>query len=364
MALEFAERIRRIPKYPVAAGYDLGRGVAMLSSNESPFAPLPEVLDAIGRVVAGSNRYPNPSYQPLRQALADRYGVAPERIALGNGSCDILLSAGEALLEPGAELVYAWPAFSEYLHLAPASGARAIQVPLDGQDRHDLKRMADEITVATRLVLICNPNNPTSTAVGLEQVEALLERCPPHVCVILDEAYAEFSLALGDTYASVELLRKWPNLVVLRTFSKVYGLAGLRAGYALCGATDSRQAVDQVRQPFHLNIAAQAAAVEALRHQDAVERRVQRTLAARLGLEQELSQLDVTVAASDANFLWVRIADGDEGAERERVVVDGLAKRGVLVRAGSSLGGAGALRVTVGTPEENGRFVAALRDLL
>jgi histidinol-phosphate aminotransferase len=364
MALEFAERIRRIPSYPVASGYDLGRDMAMLQSNESPFGPVPEVIEAVGRAVSGSNRYPDPSYQPLRRALADRYGVPPERIALGNGSCEILLAAGEALLEPGAELVYAWPAFSEYLHLAPASGARAIQVPLDGEDRHDLERMAQEITVATRLVLICNPNNPTSTSHGLERVVDLLERCPSHVCVILDEAYAEFSLALGDTYASVELLRQYPNLVLLRTFSKVYGLAGLRVGYGLCGSAEFRTAVDQVRQPFHLNIAAQAAAVEALKRQDAVEQRVAHTLAARLGLVQELEELDVRVADSDANFIWVRVAEGEDAADRERVVVEGLAERGVLVRAGSSLGGPGALRVTVGTPEENARFAAALRDLL
>jgi histidinol-phosphate aminotransferase len=367
MALEFAERIRRIPRYPVASGYDLGRDVAMLASNETPFGPVPEVLEAVGRAVAGANRYPDPSYQPLRRALSDRYGVAPERIALGNGSCEILLAAGEALLEPGAELVYGWPAFSEYLHLGPASGATAIAVPLDAQDRHDLERMAQEITVATRLVLICNPNNPTSTSWDLDAVQALLERIPPQVCVILDEAYAEFSLALGDTYASVELLRRYPNLVILRTFSKVYGLAGLRAGYALCGAPEFRQAVEQVRQPFHLNVAAQAAAVEALKHQDAVEQRVAHTLAARLGLVQELEGMGVRVAESDANFLWVHAAEDDdesERAERERAIVAGLAERGVLVRAGSSLGGPGALRVTVGTPEENGRFVAALRDLL
>ena len=274
MPLEFAQRLRRIPVYPVAAGYDLGREVALLASNESAFGPVPEVFDAVANALSHANRYPDPSYQTLRRALADRYGVPPERIALGNGSCDILLAAAEALLEPGAELVYAWPAFSIYPHLAATSGARALQIPLDSEDRHDLEAMAREITVATRLVLVCNPNNPTSTARGLEEIEALLERCPPHVCVVLDEAYAEFSLALGDTYASVELLRRWPNLVVLRTFSKVYGLAGLRAGYALCGAPEFRQAVDQVRQPFYLNVAAQAAATEALRHQYAVEQRV------------------------------------------------------------------------------------------
>src|SRR5947209_998007 len=205
--IEFAQRIRRIPVYPVASGYDLGEDVAMLASNECYFEPLPEVVQAAQAAVTRVNRYPDPSYSPLRRAVADRYELPPERIALGNGSCDILLAAGEALLEPGAEVVYAWPAFSVYPHLAAASGARAIEVPLDSEDRHDLEAIAAEVTVATRLVLICNPNNPTSTAVELDEVRALLERIPPHVCVILDEAYAEYSLRLGDPFASLELLR-------------------------------------------------------------------------------------------------------------------------------------------------------------
>jgi histidinol-phosphate aminotransferase len=360
MALEFAERIRRIPSYPVASGYNLGDDVAMLASNECAFAPAPEVLEAIQRAVAGAHRYPDPSYSPLRRALSDRYGVPPERIALGNGSCDILLAAGEALLEPGAEVVYAWPAFSEYPHLAAASGARAVQVPLDSEDRHDLEAMAREVTVATRLVLICNPNNPTSTALGLEPIAEFLERVPSHVCVVLDEAYCEFSLSLGDPYASVDLLRRWPNLVILRTFSKVYGLAALRAGYALCGDAAFRQALDLVRQPFHLNAAAQAAAVEALRHQDGVERRVTETLAARLGLEQDVRDLGLWVAESDANFIWTHLPEGVD----EAALVRGLRERGILVRAGASLGREGALRVTVGLPDENSRFVAALGELL
>jgi histidinol-phosphate aminotransferase len=186
MAIEFAERIRRIPAYPLAAGYDLGADIAMLASNESCFAASIEVLDAANRAMTGVHRYPDPSYRPLRQALADRYGIPRERIALGNGSCDILLAAGEALLEPGAEVVYAWPAFSVYPHLAAASGATAIPVALDGRDRHDLHAIAAEITVATRLVLICNPNNPTSTALGLDEIEAFLAKVPSHACVILD----------------------------------------------------------------------------------------------------------------------------------------------------------------------------------
>jgi histidinol-phosphate aminotransferase len=332
----------------------------MLASNESCFAPAPGVVEAALRALSGVHRYPDPAYAPLRQALSDRYGVPRERIALGNGSCDILLAAGEALLEPGAEVVYAWPAFSIYPHLAAASGARAIEVALDDDDRHDLDAMAAEITVATRLVLICNPNNPTSTSLPLDEVARFMEKVPRHVCVILDEAYCEFALALGDTYASLDLLRRWPNLVLLRTFSKAYGLAGLRVGYGLCGSEDFRTAVDQVRQPFYLNMAAQAAAVEALRHQDEVERRVTHTVAARVELMDGLRALGLWVAECDANFIWTHLPKAAVEAE----VISGLQARGVLVRAGAALGREGSLRVTVGTDAENGRFLGALGDLL
>jgi histidinol-phosphate aminotransferase len=360
MAIEFGQRIHRIPAYPLAAGYDLGADVAMLASNESCFAPAPEVIEAAQRALAATHRYPDPSYAALRGALSDRYGIPPDRIAVGNGSCDILLSAGEALLEPGAEVVYAWPAFSVYPHLAAASGARAIEVPLDDEDRHDLDAMAAEITAATRLVVVCNPNNPTSTSLPLEAIQEFMARVPRHVCVILDEAYCEFALALGDTYTSLELLRQWPNLVLLRTFSKAYGLAGLRIGYGLCGSTDFRAAVDQVRQPFYLNMAAQAAAVQALRHQDEVERRVTHTVAARLELTAGLRELGLWVAESDANFVWTHLPEDSVEAD----VVSGLAQRRVLVRAGGALGRERSLRVTVGTAAENARFLAALSELI
>ncbi len=360
MALEFAEKTRRIPVYPVAAGYDLGSEVAMLASNETAYGPLEPVVEAARRAVIGANRYPDPSYSQLRQALADRYGVPWERIALGAGSCDLILAAGEALLEPGAEVVYAWPAFSVYPHLGAASGARAIEVPLTAAAFHDLDAIAAEVTVATRLVLVCNPNNPTSTALPLEQVEAFLEQIPDHVCVILDEAYVEFSLTIGDPFASLPLLDRYPNLVILRSFSKVYGLAGLRVGYGLCGSESFRIAVDQVRQPFYLTSAAQAAAVEALRHQDEVERRVVRSVATRVTVTARLRERGLWVADSDANFLWVRVAeDGDDGP-----VVAALKDHGVLVRAGSALGGPGFVRVTLGTEAENERFLSALAEVL
>jgi histidinol-phosphate aminotransferase len=355
--VEFAECIRRIPVYPVAAGYDLGADVAMLASNETPFAPMRPVVEAAARALAGANRYPDPSYEPLRRALSDRYSIPTSRIALGNGSCNILMSAGEALLEPGAELVYAWPAFSVYPHLAAASGAREIRVPLDDDHRHILDAMLAEITVATRLVLICNPNNPTSTALPIEEIAAFLDKVPRYVCVILDEAYVEFSLVVGDPLASLELLKRHNNLILLRTFSKVYGLAGLRVGYALCGSPEFRTAVDQVRQPFYLNVGAHAAAVEALKHQDEVDHRVELTIAARSKLVAGVEELGLWVAESDANFIWIALPEGVEEAD----VATTLIENGVLVRGGGSLGNANHFRVTVGTDAENEKFAGAMR---
>ncbi|MDP9383774.1 MAG: histidinol-phosphate transaminase [Actinomycetota bacterium] len=359
MALEFAQKIRRIPVYPAAAGYGTEGPVAKLASNESPFGPLPSVAEAAARALAGVNRYPDPTNGALRAALSARHGVAANRIAIGNGSCDVLLAAGDALLEPGAELVYAWPSFSVYPHLAAASGARAIEVPLDDDHRHDLEAMRAEVTVATRLVIVCNPNNPTSTALPLPDLADFVADLPRSVAVILDEAYCEFNL-LQDPDESIDLLRKHTNLVLLRTFSKIYGLAGLRVGYALCGSEDLPLAVDQVRQPFFCNAAAQAAAVEALRHQDEVVRRVERNLAERLTLEDGLRALGLDAAESQANFVWFDLGDGVE----EPDVVRGLAERGVLVRAGTPLGREGALRVTVGAEDENERFLEALGELL
>jgi histidinol-phosphate aminotransferase len=362
MPLEFSERVRRIPVYPAASAYALPEDVALLASNESPDPPLPEVVEAVTQVLGGVNRYPDPTNAKLRGALSDRYDVPASRIAIGNGSCDILLAAGEALLEPGAELVYAWPSFSVYPHLAAASGARAIEVPVDDRHLHDLDAMAAEITAATRLVLVCNPNNPTSTALPLSEITAFIEQVPRHVCVLLDEAYCEFN-TLDDPDASLDLLARHPNLVLLRTFSKVHGLCGLRVGYALCGSDEFVTAVNQVRQPFFCNAAAQAAAIEALKHTDAVHARVERTIVARLEMEDGLNELGITPADSQANFCWFDLP-GAGGSEFEAAIVDGLAQRGVLVRAGAALGRAGALRVTYGTPQQNQRFLDALKDLL
>ena len=359
MALEFSERVQRIPVYPAAEGYALGSDIAMLASNESPDVPPPEVIEAIARAASGLNRYPDPTSKELRSALAQRYGVPVGRIAVGNGSTDILLAAGQVLLEPGAEMVYAWPSFSIYPHMAALSGARQLEVQLDKDHRHDLDSMLREISVATRLVIICNPNNPTSTALPLAEIKAFINEVPHHACVIIDEAYCEFNL-LNDPDESVELLNTHPNLVLMRTFSKTYGLSGLRVGFALCGSEQLRLALDQVRQPFSCNAAAQAAATEALKHQDEVARRVERTLAGRITLDEGLRELGFSPAESQANFVWFDLGEDADDQEVVRLLKD----RGVLVRSGSSLGRAGALRVTVGTEAGNQLFLQKFSEIV
>jgi len=355
----FAEKLRRMPHYepgmhPGEAREAFEReDVVKLASNESPFPPHPDVVAEIERAATELNRYPDSSARVLRRRIAERFDTDPARVAVGNGSCEILLAAAEALCEDGAEIVYAWPAFSIYPHLSALSGAREIRVPLADGYLHDLDAMLEAITAATQLVLICNPNNPTATHLEAERVGAFMEGVPDAVTVVLDEAYIDFQVN-DDPDATVDLLARFPNLVVLRTFSKVYGLAGLRAGYALC-STAFREAVDAVRQPFSVNALAQAAAAEAILHQDDVAQRVERTIVERVAVEEGVRGLGFETAESQANFSWVSLGDRDEGE-----VIESLGQAGVIVRGGTPLGGPGHIRVTYGTGAENKRFLEAL----
>jgi histidinol-phosphate aminotransferase len=351
--LEFNDRVRAIPVYPAASTYAFDGELVKLASNETPFAPHPQVLEAVEAQLRTLNRYPDPAKATLRRRLSERTGVDPGRIAIGNGSCELLLAGAEAMLEPGAEVVYAWPSFSIYPHLAAMSGARAITVPLNEAQEHDLEAMANEVTAATRMLIVCNPNNPTATALPPAALDGLLTAVPRNVAVILDEAYIEFCTT-QDPDESLDLLKRHPNLILLRTFSKVYGLCGLRVGYAL-GSEEFRLAVDRVRQPFSVNALALAAATEALNHQDEVERRVEQTAIERMHVESELEERGFETTDSQANFSWVSLGERDEDE-----VVDGLAKLGVIVRAGGALGQDGWMRVTYGTRRENDRFLAAL----
>jgi histidinol-phosphate aminotransferase len=355
--IEFNSRIADIPVYPAASTYAFEGELVKLASNETPFAPHPQVLEAVEQGLRTLNRYPDPAKSALRRRLSERTGVPVGRIAIGNGSCELLLAAADAMLEPGTEVVYAWPSFSIYPHMAAMSGSRAVTVPLNDAGEHDLEAMAREVTVATRIVIVCNPNNPSATALAPDLIDAFVAELPRHVAVILDEAYIEFS-TLQDPDESLDLLARHPNLVILRTFSKVYGLCGLRVGYSL-GDERFRNAVDQVRQPFSVNALAQVAATEALRHVDELERRVEQTVIERVYVESELAERGLETTDSQANFSWVALGDRDEDE-----IVDGLAQRGVIVRAGKALGESGRLRVTYGTRAENDRFLAALDELV
>ena len=355
--IEFNRRVEEIPVYPMASTYAFDGELVKLASNETPYAPHPQVLEAIEAHLRTLNRYPDPEKSLLRRRISERTGVPTGNVAVGNGSCELLLAAAEAMLEPGAEVVYAWPSFSIYPHLAAMSGATAIAVPLTEAGEHDLAAMAAQVTAATRLVIVCNPNNPSAAAFAPATIDAWVAELPRRVAVVVDEAYVEFS-SLQDPDDSLALVERHPNLVLLRTFSKVYGLCGLRVGYAL-GPESFRLAVDRVRQPFSVNALAQAAAVEALSHQDEVERRVEQNAIERLHVESALAERGLDTTDSQANFSWVLLGDRDEDA-----IVDGLARQGVIVRAGKALGEQGRLRVTYGTRPENDRFLAALDGLL
>ena len=357
--VRFSQRLDQIPGYK--AGVPLGKApeaiaasdIAQLASNESPWGPHSDVAEAIARAASAMNRYPDPSASLLRHRIAERHDVPPASIAVSNGSCELLLAAAAALCEPGDEIVFAWPSFSIYPYLAPLSGAREIRVPLMENDEHDLDAMLAEITAATQLVVLCNPNNPTATHIPVARIAEFTERVPDHVTVMLDEAYVEYQLH-DDPEETVDLFRRRENLVVLRTFSKCYGLAGLRVGYALCPPR-FRAAVDAVRQPFSVNALAQAAGAEAIRHADDVASRVERTIVERVFVEEGVRDLGLETPDSHTNFSWIHLGDADEAE-----VVAALDERGIVVRAGTPLGGPGRIRVSYGLREQNERFLSAL----
>jgi histidinol-phosphate aminotransferase len=363
MSITFSEKLARMPGYQ--AGVPAGQApeaiasgnIAQLASNESPSPPHPKVVEAIAAAAGAMHRYPDPDATLLRHRIAERYDTEPGHVAVGNGSCELLLAAAEALCEPGAEIVYAWPAFSMYPYLAALTGAREIRVPLAEGEVHDLEAMAAEVTAATQLLVVCNPNNPTGTHIPAAEIAAFCEGIPSHVTIVLDEAYVEFQTH-DDPDATLDLVEDFPNLVVLRTFSKCYGLAGLRVGYGI-GSANFRAAVDAVRQPFSVNALAQAAGAEAILHQDDVQRRVESVIAARLTVEEGLRDLGLATTDTHANFSWVDLGDADEPE-----VLAGLAAEEIAVRPGKALGGPGHIRVSYGIGDENARFLRVLSELL
>jgi histidinol-phosphate aminotransferase len=356
--------VRALPAYkPGRNPADLAREIGVdravkLASNEVAFPPLPAVVQALAATAAETNRYPDNGAVVLTRALADRYGVDPGQVATGCGAVTLCQELAQAYNDPGSSMAFAWRSFEMYPLLAQVAGARAIQVPLvPGQpggpaDTHDLDGLLAALDDSTRLVFVCNPNNPTGTAVRRPELERFLDAVPEQTLVVLDEAYREFVTDPGVP-DGLELMRGRPNVVVLRTFSKAWGLAGLRVGYLIAEDPAVAEAVGKTHVPFSVSMLAQAAAVAALGSEEEVRARCAAVAAERDRLTAALRDRGLDVADSQANFVWLAV--GEEAAR----LAAALEARAVITRPFAGEG----VRVTVGSPEEDDAFLAALDDV-
>ena len=328
--------------------------IVKLASNENPLGMPESARRAIEAALPELGRYPDSNGFELKAALSRKFGVPAEWITLGNGSNDILEAAAAVMLAPGRSCVYAQHSFAVYPLATQARGARSIVVPARDYG-HDLDAMLAAIEADTRLVFVANPNNPTGTFVGGDKLAAFLARVPRHVVVVLDEAYNEY-LSPEVRLPSIDWVRRVPNLLVSRSFSKAYGLAGLRVGYGVAQA-ELTDLLNRVRQPFNCNSLAQAAAVAALADDAFVERSVEVNRKGMAQITAAFDALGLRYLPSYGNFVLVQVGDG-------AAVYRGLLKRGVIVRPVANYGLPQWLRVTIGLPEENQRFIAALHEVL
>jgi len=334
--------------------------IVKLASNENPLGISPDAKAAIRKALAEAGRYPDGNAFELKAALSRRHRVPPECLVIGNGSNDLLELVAAAFLAPGRAAVYSQHAFAVYPLATQARGAKSIVVPAKRYG-HDLPAMLAAITPETRVVFIANPNNPTGTFVSGTELEDFLSRVPREVTVVLDEAYAEY-LPPRLRYDSVAWLKPFPNLVITRTFSKVYGLAGLRVGFGLMDA-EVADLLNRVRQPFNVNALALAAAVAALGDREFVARSYRMNRAGMALLERGFRSLGLDYIPSCANFVSFCVPRRN-GEPRCGAVYETLLRRGVIVRPVGGYGMPDHLRVTVGTPRENEKFLKALKAAL
>ena len=328
--------------------------IVKLASNENPLGISPKARAAIKKALAELGRYPDGNAFELKAALARRHGVPQECIVVGNGSNDLLEMAAGAFLAPGRAAVYSQHAFAVYPLATQARGATGIVVPAKNY-AHDLAAMLAAITPETRVVFIANPNNPTGTFATGGEIGNFLARVRRDVAVVVDEAYTDY-LPPNLRYDSVALLKKYPNFIVTRTFSKVYGLAGLRVGFGLMHP-DVAELLNRVRQPFNVNSLALAAAAAALEDRKFVAKSTKMNRSGLAKLERALKTLGLETIPSCANFITFRVS-------RARTVYDRLLRQGVIVRPLAGYDMPDHLRVTVGTPKENGKFLKALTAAL
>ncbi|NQX59026.1 histidinol-phosphate transaminase [Paenibacillus qinlingensis] len=329
--------------------------VIKLASNENPFGSSPHVKAAIEAEIANISLYPDGGAVQLTEAVAASLGVETNQVIFGAGSDEVILMLARAFLVPGDESVMASHTFPQYKHNCEIEGAISIEVPLkDGT--HDLDAMAAAITDRTKIVWICNPNNPTGTMNTDAEIKAFLAKVPAHTIVVLDEAYCEYNTT-GEFPDSIELIGQYKNVISLRTFSKIYGLASLRIGYGI-GHPDVIRSINQVREPFNTTRFAQAAALAAIKDQDFIASCREANTAGLNYLEEQFKQLGLHSFPAHGNFIMVDVA------RPAADVFNGLLRRGLIVRGGHMLGFPTSLRVTIGSSEQNAKFIAALTEVL
>lgn len=331
--------------------------ITKLASNEGPYPPFPLAIDAIQRVAAEQNLYPDPGAWAVRDALAERHGFPAERIVVGNGMDSLIKVLCMTFLDPGDEIVMCWPSFVSYRQGATVEAATWTPVPLDPGGAYDLDALAAAVTPATKIVVVVSPNNPTGGVVSDADLRRFLDALPPHVLPVLDEAYFEY-LPPGS-HDGMALLREGRYLVVMRTFSKAYGLAGLRVGW-MAGPEGIAEAMSPVRNAFDVNAVAQAAAVASLEDAPAhLPQRIAEASAERERMADGLRALGLEPLPSSANFLFVDVGDAEAKA-----IDAALTQRGVIVRPTAGFGAHGGLRITVGLPEQTDRLLVAMAEAL
>jgi histidinol-phosphate aminotransferase len=320
-----------------------------LSSNENPFPPLPGVIEATAAAVARMNRYPDIANSEMTHALSSRLGVAGEQLAFGTGSVAVLYHLLQATCEAGDEVVYGWRSFEAYPIAVPLTGATSVPVPLGPGAVHDLEAMRRAVTSATKVIMLCTPNNPTGPALQHQQVVNFIDSVPDHIMIILDEAYVEFVTDPQGLHGLDAMVGR-PNVVVLRTFSKAYGLAGFRVGYCVADAYIAA-AVRAVSLPFGVSVAAQAAVIASLEAESLLLDRVADLVKARDALAVGLRDLGFEVPDAQGNFVWL------PGGSRTEAYAAAFARAGVAVRPYTSGGDWDGLRITVGEPAANTRVL-------
>lgn len=332
--------------------------IIKLASNENPLGMPESAKQAMLKAVADIGRYPDSNGFDLKASITAKYGVPQEWITLGNGSNDILELAAHAFVQPQQSVVYAQYSFAVYALATQAVGARAIEVPAKNFG-HDLSAMAKAITPDTKLIFVANPNNPTGTFIPADELEAFLKAVPQHVVVVLDEAYNEY-LDATLQYESIVWVKKYPNLLVSRTMSKAYGLAGLRVGFGIAQpmVTDL---LNRIRQPFNVNSLAQAAAVAALNDRDFLQKSAKLNADGYRQLTQAFEVMDLEYVPSYGNFVLVKVGKDNGAGARVNLA---LLKQGVIVRPVGNYGLPQWLRISIGLPEENAVFIEALKKAL